>query len=76
MITDPGAARPLVVIPEYLPEAQLERLNNTVEVVYDPDLYGDGPMLDEAPHEAVAILIRNRTNVDDALLAAAPMLRV
>ena len=41
MITDPGAARPLVVIQEHLPEAQLERLNNTVEVVYEPDLNGD-----------------------------------
>jgi (S)-sulfolactate dehydrogenase len=68
--------RPLVVVPEFLPESHLELLRRQVDVIYDPDLYADGSRLLEALKGASAILIRNRTRVDEALLGACPTLRV
>lgn len=65
-----------IVVPEYLPDVHLQRLGAGFEVVYDPDLYEDRSRLFEQVSGAVAILIRNRTQVDREFLAAAPRLAV
>ncbi|HEU4320567.1 MAG TPA: hydroxyacid dehydrogenase [Acidimicrobiia bacterium] len=66
--------RPRVVIPEYLPEEQLDRLREVTDVVYDPDLYADRDRLIEELTDAEAIVVRNRTIVDADLLEASPRL--
>ncbi len=65
-----------IVITEFMDEAAVDSLRGRYTVVYDPtlvdrraDLLG---LLDEAP----ALIVRNRTQVDAELLAAAPRLRV
>jgi (S)-sulfolactate dehydrogenase len=65
-----------VVVPEFLPAPHLERLRQSFEVVYDPDLYADRSRLLAEIGEAAAVLIRNRTRIDQELLDAAPGLRV
>lgn len=76
-MTGPGqASRKLVVVPEFLPEPHLEMLRRSVDVVYDPDLYADRAGLLDLLSGAAAILIRNRTIVDDELLTAARELTV
>jgi (S)-sulfolactate dehydrogenase len=65
-----------VVVSEFLPEPHLERLRQSFEVVYDPDLYADRSRLLAEIGEAAAVLIRNRTRIDQELLDAAPGLRV
>jgi len=65
-----------VLVPEFLPSPQLEILRGKTDVVYDPDLHADRTGLLEAIGAASAVLVRNRTLVDRALLAAAPRLRV
>lgn len=66
--------RPLVVVPEYLPDDQVDRLREVTEVVYDPDLYADRDGLFAFLGEANAIVVRNRTIVDADLLEASPQL--
>jgi (S)-sulfolactate dehydrogenase len=74
---EPGEMpRPLALVPEYLPPKHLEMLAHRVEVVYDPDLYGDRDRLLAVVADASAVLIRNRTTIDPAFLAAAPGLKV
>lgn len=70
------SARPLAVVPEYLPEEALGILATGCEVVYDPDLYADRPALFAELAGAATVLIRNRTVIDDELLGAAPRLQV
>jgi (S)-sulfolactate dehydrogenase len=65
-----------VVVSEYLPDVHLSRLRTACVVVYDPDLYADRSRLLEHVADAEAILIRNRTQVDSDLVAAAGRLRV
>jgi (S)-sulfolactate dehydrogenase len=65
-----------VVVSEFLPEPHLERLRQSFEVVYDPDLYADRARLLAEIGEAAAVLIRNRTRIDLELLDSAPGLRV
>lgn len=61
-----------VVVSEYLPEPQLDRLRQRFEVVYDPDLYVDRHRLLGELADAAAVFIRNRTRIDNELLDAAP----
>ncbi|HEX6146401.1 MAG TPA: hydroxyacid dehydrogenase [Acidimicrobiia bacterium] len=65
-----------VVVSEFLPEPHLERLRRRFVVVYDPDLYADRDRLLSEMGNAAAIFIRNRTRIDNELLASAPELRV
>jgi (S)-sulfolactate dehydrogenase len=77
VITEPGEMpRPLVLVPEYLPPTHLEMLAQQVEVVYDPDLHRDRDRLLTSVADASAVLIRNRTVIDPAFLAAASALKV
>jgi len=74
---EPGETpRPLVLVPEYLPPEHLKMLAQRVEVLYDPDLHGDRDRLLASVGAASAVLIRNRTVIDPAFLAAAPGLQV
>lgn len=68
--------RHIVVVPEYLPAKHLEMMYPSVDVIYDPDLYGDRESLFDALASASAIVIRNRTIIDETLLGAAPHLSV
>jgi len=65
-----------VVVSEYLPPSFLERLSEVCDVVYDPDLYGERTRLIQVISDADAIVIRNRTVIDEPLLAAAGRLRI
>jgi (S)-sulfolactate dehydrogenase len=66
----------LVVVSEWIDGAALERLKSQHEVVADAALHADRPRLFEALAQAEALVVRNQTRVDAALLDAAPRLRV
>jgi (S)-sulfolactate dehydrogenase len=65
-----------VIVPEYLLDGHVQRLRTRYEVVYDADLYADVDRLRGVCAGAEAIIVRNRTQIDEALLAAATDLRV
>jgi (S)-sulfolactate dehydrogenase len=65
-----------VVVSEFLPENHLDRLRQSFEVVYEPDLYADRARLLIEIGDAAAVFIRNRTRIDQELLDASPSLRV
>ncbi|HJO98440.1 MAG: hydroxyacid dehydrogenase [Acidimicrobiales bacterium] len=65
-----------VVVSEFMAESALESLTNDFEVVYAPTLAGDREALLATVADARALVVRNRTIVDAALLAAAPKLKV
>jgi len=53
-----------------------EALKANHKILYDPDLWGDRTRLTDSLSEATALVVRNRTQVDRDLLAAASKLRV
>jgi (S)-sulfolactate dehydrogenase len=65
-----------VVVSEFMDEAALGAFPPGVEVVYAPDLVEDREALTQAVAGANALIVRNRTQVDFALLEGAPKLRV
>ena len=65
-----------VVVPEYLLDGHVARLAERYDVVYDADLYADRETLHAACATASAIVVRNRTQIDTALIAAAPTMKV
>lgn len=65
-----------ILVSEYLPDEHVARLAEQHDVVYDPDLWSDRPTLLNQGTETVAILVRNRTRIDQELLSAAPQLQV
>ena len=66
----------LVVVSEFMDEDALAPLREQHQVVFDPELVDDrGRLLGELA-DAAAVIVRNRTQVDQELLAAAPGLRV
>ena len=64
-----------VVITEFMDEESLTVLRSSYDVLYDPRLAWS-PDLAEAVRDARALVVRNETRVDAALLAAAPRLRL
>jgi (S)-sulfolactate dehydrogenase len=65
-----------ILVSEYLPDEYLELLRTLHDVEYDPDLCTDrSRLLDQMPG-VEALFTRNRTRVDDELLASGPDLRV
>ena len=64
-----------IVVSEYLQRQFLDRIGRKFEVVYDPDLYGDRPHLLQTVADAEAIIIRNRTMIDDEFLRSASAIR-
>jgi (S)-sulfolactate dehydrogenase len=67
---------PDIVITEFVDEAALADLAKDYEVLYDPELCGRKDELARHLAEASALIVRNRTQVTDALLATGPNLKV
>lgn len=66
---------PAIVISEFMDGDAVARLAAAHETVFDPNLVDDRPRLIALLADAQAIVVRNRTQVDEALLAAAPSLK-
>lgn len=66
----------MVVISEFMDEAAVERMRADFDVRYEPALVDDSRQLQAAVESADALIVRNRTQVDTALLTHAPRLRV
>lgn len=66
----PGVMR--VVVSEFMDETALDAFGADVTVIYEPALVDDRPRLLEAVKGAAAIIVRNRTQVDEELLSSAP----
>ena len=65
-----------IVITEFMAEAAVASLAERFEVVYDRSLVDRPDDLQVAVGDTDALIVRNRTSVDAALLACAPQLRV
>lgn len=65
-----------IVISEFIDDSAVAALACSHEVVYDPGLVDRLPDLEASIATADALIVRNRTAVSVALLAAAPRLRV
>ena len=61
-----------IVVPEFLGERFLATLGTEHEVEYDADLYGKRERLLDSVADARAILIRNRTRVDQEFVGRRP----
>ena len=61
-----------IVVSEFMDEAAVERLRARHETLHDPGLADRPDDLARAVADARALVVRNRTRVDGALLAAAP----
>lgn len=59
-----------IVIAEFMDEAAVATLRVSFEVLYDPNLVDDVASLMAAVSDADALIVRNRTQVRDELLAA------
>ena len=66
----------LVVVSEYLQDQFLDRLRSHFDVLYDPDMFADRPRLLDEVGQARAIVVRNRTRIDEELLGRAAFLEV
>lgn len=65
-----------IVISEFMDDAAVAALARQFDVLYDRALVDDRAALDIQVADADALIVRNRTSVDEALLACAPRLRV
>ncbi|MBK7473988.1 MAG: 3-phosphoglycerate dehydrogenase [Burkholderiales bacterium] len=65
-----------IVITEFMDEPAVESLRARFDVTYDPALVDTNDSLRAALADAVALIVRNRTQVRGALLAAGPKLEV
>lgn len=65
-----------IVITEFMDQAAVTQLENAFTTIYDATLVDARPAMLTALADADAIIVRNRTKVDVALLDAAPALRV
>ncbi|MBK9607330.1 MAG: 3-phosphoglycerate dehydrogenase [Betaproteobacteria bacterium] len=65
-----------IVITEFMDEPAIESLRARFDVTYDPTLVDSNDSLRAALADAVALIVRNRTQVRGALLAAGPRLEV
>ncbi len=65
-----------ILITEFMDSDAVDGLRRDYDVLYDPGLVDRRPELLGALAGARALIVRNRTQVDDALLAAAPALAV
>ncbi|GJL82128.1 MAG: 2-hydroxyacid dehydrogenase [marine bacterium B5-7] len=67
---------PDIVISEFMDESAVQMLKSNFSVRYDPDLVDDRPALEAAISEARGLVVRNRTQVNAALIKCAPDLEV
>lgn len=65
-----------VVVSEFMDEGALAGFGSQVSVTYDPGLVDDRVELLQQVADADAIIVRNRTQVDQELLQAAPRMKV
>ncbi|MBF7053800.1 hydroxyacid dehydrogenase [Halomonas sp. KAO] len=65
-----------IVISEFMEQSAVERLSTRYATFFDPTLVESRKDLLRLLHQAQALLIRNRTQVDEELLDAAPNLRI
>lgn len=65
-----------IVICEFMDAPAVASLAESFDIRYEPELVDDRDALLTAVRPADALIVRNRTQVDAALLAAAPQLRV
>ncbi len=65
-----------IVVTEYVHLAALDYLKEEADLHYNAELYQDKAALQEALHSADALIVRNQTRVNQALLNHAPNLRV
>ena len=63
-----------VIITEFMDAGAVESLRAGFDVHYDPDLHGDPEGIASRLGPARALIVRNRTRVDAAVLAAGPRL--
>ena len=64
-----------VVISEFMDESAVGELQARFDVLYDPSLVNDPERLARELEGARALIVRNRTQVDGELLAAAGSLQ-
>ncbi|MGE6607294.1 hydroxyacid dehydrogenase [Halomonas sp. NPDC076908] len=64
-----------IVISEFMDEAVVEKLQTQFDVIFDTTLVDNRSSLLDAVADADAIIVRNRTQVNTELLAAAPRLK-
>jgi len=65
-----------VLVTEFMDEAAVEHLRSLTEVRYQPDLVDRPAELAAGLGEVTALIVRNRTRVDAAMLGHAPNLKV
>lgn len=65
-----------IVISEFMDDAAVERLRAEFDVHHEPALVDEPHRLQTALESADALIVRNRTQVDAALIARAPQLKV
>ncbi len=65
---------PNITVTEFMDIAAIETLRRKFDVMYDPSLFDDTERLHKSLAQTRAILVRNRTKVDDRLLSKAPCL--
>ncbi|EDP64728.1 D-isomer specific 2-hydroxyacid dehydrogenase, catalytic region:D-isomer specific 2-hydroxyacid dehydrogenase [alpha proteobacterium BAL199] len=67
---------PDIVITEFMDASSVERLTSRFDTLYDPGLVDRPEAIPALLTDARALVVRNRTRVTDAVLAAAPGLRI
>lgn len=67
---------PRVVITEFMDDASVARITDRFSTHYDPALVDQPDAIAALLADAEALVVRNRTQVTDALLAAGPRLKV
>ena len=65
-----------IVVSEFMDQQAVAKLRSRFDVTYEPLLVDAPAALRAQVHSADALIVRNRTQVDAELLAAAPQLRV
>ena len=65
-----------IFVSEFITTQALEQLRSQHRVVYEPEAYLDRAHLIASLHSVEALIVRNLTRVDQALLNGAPQLRV
>lgn len=65
-----------IVITEFMDEAAVARLAQSFDTLYDPELVDDATALHGCLASAKALIVRNRTQVREAILSSAPKLKV
>lgn len=65
-----------ILVCEWLPQRELARLRDALETVYEPEIYADPDRLLDSVGDMSGLIVRNRTQVTAAVVAAAPQLEI